>query len=178
MEYGKNKALEFALWMLEQGYLSISEKGEIWRHAARNSGQWEPVATRRAECITGKGYYRLNLYVEGKRQSIGSHRVIWTYYIGPIPEDKQINHKDLNKANNRLSNLEVMTGRENIQHSYANGRSLPWAYATSWRGKPRLTLEVREEIRTERAKGLPFRALAEKFNLSDTHTRRICATKN
>ena len=37
------------------------------------------------------------------------HRVIWSYYNGAIPEDRVIHHKDFNKNNNNLNNLQLLT---------------------------------------------------------------------
>ncbi len=51
------------------------------------------------------------------------HRVIYEAFNGPIPKGLQINHVDGDKANNVLSNLEIVTPRENIHHSIANGFS-------------------------------------------------------
>jgi hypothetical protein len=37
--------------------------------------------------------------------------------LGPTPEGYEINHKDRNKGNPRLDNLEFVTHPENIKHS-------------------------------------------------------------
>ena len=36
------------------------------------------------------------------------HRFVWTYINGPIPEGYVIHHKDGNKLNNDISNLELL----------------------------------------------------------------------
>lgn len=35
-------------------------------------------------------------------------------FVGPIPEGMEINHKNLDRADNRLENLELLSHRENI----------------------------------------------------------------
>lgn len=45
------------------------------------------------------------------------HRVIWVWINGSIPEGMQINHKDYNRGNNNISNLEVVTAKENFEYS-------------------------------------------------------------
>lgn len=41
---------------------------------------------------------------------------------GAIPEGMQINHKDENKANNCIDNLELMTNKENSSYGTRNAR--------------------------------------------------------
>jgi len=44
------------------------------------------------------------------------HRVVWVMHFGEIPEGKVVNHKDRNRSNNRLENLEVVWPHENVAH--------------------------------------------------------------
>lgn len=46
------------------------------------------------------------------------HRLVWEAFNGEIPGRLEVNHKDLNRANNRLSNLELLTHRENVVHAH------------------------------------------------------------
>jgi hypothetical protein len=45
------------------------------------------------------------------------HRIVCAAFFGPIPEGMEINHKNGNKKDNRLSNLELVTPCENTLHS-------------------------------------------------------------
>jgi hypothetical protein len=53
------------------------------------------------------------------------HRLVAKAFI-PNPMNKEIvNHKDLNRWNNTLNNLEWLTQSENVRHGYENRRSIP-----------------------------------------------------
>jgi hypothetical protein len=39
---------------------------------------------------------------------------MWETFVGEIPKGQEIHHKDHNKLNNSLDNLELVTHRENI----------------------------------------------------------------
>jgi len=52
----------------------------------------------------------------------GEHRKIWTQHNGPIPEGLEIHHVNSNKLDNRISNLTLVTHRENTLKSDMMGR--------------------------------------------------------
>lgn len=52
------------------------------------------------------GYYR---HCFSKGNPIFLHRYVWEFYNGKIPEGYEIHHKDWNKSNNDISNLEMLT---------------------------------------------------------------------
>jgi len=64
-----------------------------------------------------KGYLQISLCKNGQYSRRAVHRVMWESFIGPIQDRLEINHKDLNRSNNRLDNLELVTHQQNIQHA-------------------------------------------------------------
>lgn len=64
------------------------------------------------------GYLRVRLCKNGKRQHKLVHRLVYETFIGPIPENYEINHKDHNKYNNSINNLEVVTHSENLHKAF------------------------------------------------------------
>lgn len=69
----------------------------------------------RKEIFTGKdgfGYHKAYAhYPEGKRS-----RLVWFAVNGPIPEGMQINHINHDVADDRITNLELVTRQQNNQY--------------------------------------------------------------
>jgi len=73
-----------------------------------------------AQRIDRAGYYTVRIYKEGKSHTKYLHRLIAEAFI-PNPDNKpEVNHKDGNKLNNSVDNLEWVTHAENMQHAYLN----------------------------------------------------------
>jgi hypothetical protein len=47
-----------------------------------------------------------------------AHRMVWESFYGPIPEGFEINHKNGNKKDPSLENLEICTPSQNILHAF------------------------------------------------------------
>ena len=71
------------------------------------------------------GYLSVDLYKDGERMTRGIHRLVAEAFI-PNPYDKpEVNHKDGNKHNNCVSNLEWVTKKENCRHAWNMGLVKP-----------------------------------------------------
>lgn len=66
-------------------------------------------------------YYRTYKRVNGKFLNLEIHRLMVETFIGEIPKGMQVNHINGDRYDNRLSNLEVVTPLENMQHAHRNG---------------------------------------------------------
>ena len=74
--------------------------------------------------IGKRGYYTVNLCKNKIRKSKYVHQLIAEAFI-PNPNNwLYINHKDLNKTNNKIENLEWCTHKENMQHAWKNSKQL------------------------------------------------------
>ena len=67
------------------------------------------------------GYYRVILSDNGNKKYIKIHQIVVNQFLGGCPNDMVINHKDGNKHNNDINNLEIITNIENIQHAWETG---------------------------------------------------------
>lgn len=78
---------------------------------------------RRMGYVTGEGYEAVRLkHDDGKETTMQSHRLIASTLIPNDDKGKtQVNHKDGDKLNNDVSNLEWVTPSENIAHAYDTG---------------------------------------------------------
>lgn len=110
-----------------------------------------------------KGYLRVS--IGGKRLFV--HRLVAETYI-PNPCNKsQVNHKDGNKENNCIDNLEWVTNQENRNHAVENnlqicGSKCSWA-----------KLNENDVIYILNNKKIPSVELAKKFNVSSHTIRNI-----
>ena len=94
---------------------TIYENGSIWSNYKKRElkGYIDP-----------DGYATVTLRnVEGKQEYYMWHRVIWYFFNGEIPETVQVNHKDENKQNNALSNLNLLTPTDNNNWGTRNERA-------------------------------------------------------
>lgn len=99
----------------------ITRNGKVYITDYRGTGVMKEMKQR-----VIKGYYCLGLESpdstsKNRKQKIHKvHRLLAEAFI-PNPENKScINHKDGNKLNNSIDNLEWVTVQENTRHAYAN----------------------------------------------------------
>ncbi len=93
----------------------VSKCGEVYSNKQGIVKLMKPYKTK---C----GYLRLSLnFKKLERKNFLVHRLVAITYL-PNPENKPfLNHKDGNKTNNSVSNLEWCTNAENVSHAYING---------------------------------------------------------
>lgn len=168
----------YALKLLRIGVLHVDSRGRIWRRKVRHRGGfWRHVKSRRAESPGGNGYLRVMLGIPGssRTKAVSAHRLIWTAMNGPIPDDMQINHKDLDKRNNRIDNIELMTNAACSQHAYASGkRRMPWADATHWRGQKRISSRKKVFMLILRQEGRSCQEVANALGMKRSRVYLLC----
>lgn len=98
----------------------ISSHGNI-RSIDRISGGKKPRKIKGKTIkkqINTTGYYDVILWKDGKGKHQSIHRLVAKAFIENKQNKKEVNHKDGNKLNNHVSNLEWVTPSENIIHAY------------------------------------------------------------
>ena len=70
--------------------------------------------------FNGTRFYKCGAYFQHKGKAL--HVEVWTQAHGPIPEGFEIHHRDHNRSNNSLSNLELLDGTEHARrHAVKRG---------------------------------------------------------
>lgn len=144
MEHWKNLSLE-VLSEVYKGELVIEE----WRPVVGYEGSYEISTFGRVKGYGRKnkkdktkilkqnlkptGYLYVELHKELKQSSKRVHRLVMIAFV-ENPENKPyVNHKDCNKSNNNLRNIEWSTIKENAEHAKENGLYKP--APCRWKGK-------------------------------------------
>lgn len=173
--------------------------GEIWRPVVGYEGLYDvssrghvrsllrPSKTQKSKnhtrIISGrplalgrrrKGYTFVGLRRDGKGRRFFVHRLVAYAFIGPAPKspgDWQVNHRDGNKTNNAVANLEWVTGEQNREHAFMNGLNPP-GYAS-------LTAKEVVEIRQRyAAREASMTALADEYGTSTSNIDKIIANRS
>lgn len=120
---------------------------------------------------SGRGYRAVTLKSDDDAlRRIYVHRLIAITFLPIDPTRPHVNHKDGNKLNNEVSNLEWCTNAENLQHaretglSRVDGENNPMAWIT--------TAQV-EQIRELRNQGLSYSKIAREIGCSIMQANRI-----
>ena len=71
--------------------------------------------------VNNFGYHRVTMWNKGQKYRKFRHRLVAEYFI-PNPENKRfVNHKNGDKKDNKVSNLEWVTQSENEKHAFKYG---------------------------------------------------------
>lgn len=71
--------------------------------------------------IDKRGYERVRISINGSKTTLKVHRIVATAFIENPKNLPQVNHKDGNKINNHVDNLEWVNNSENQLHAISNG---------------------------------------------------------
>ncbi len=90
---------------------SVDSSGKVYAH---NLGKYL------SEYDNGLGYMAVKLRKDGKRKQHYVHRLVALAYLDNPENLSDVNHKDGDKSNNSVSNLEWVNRSENLKHAFDN----------------------------------------------------------
>ena len=67
------------------------------------------------------GYLQVSLWKNNRGKAAHIHRLVALHYLSPVEGKTFVNHKDGNKHNNHVNNLEWVTKSENAIHAIETG---------------------------------------------------------
>ena len=110
----------YLLWRPNKGGLLISVAG-FERYKITEDGRVFATHLNRflKPYNNGLGYLAVKLSDGKKRVQKYVHRLVAEAYLGSV-YSYDINHKDGDKSNNSVPNLEIVSHRENLQHAFDN----------------------------------------------------------
>lgn len=141
-------------------------KGEIWKpvkgyeglYEVSNMGRVKSLSYRHSgeECLMSprcyRGYASINLMKDGKYKAFKIHRLVYEAFIGELPKYKrggrgedifEINHKDEDRANNCVWNLELISHKENNNYgSHSKKVALSTAKAVYQYSKDKILVRI------------------------------------
>jgi hypothetical protein len=121
------------------------------------------------------GYRSVRLSRKGVARNAKIYRLVAQAFIGEIPLGYDVDHIDNNRKNDEVSNLRIVTRRQNVSHCVGQKRH---AYGEK-SGHAKLSEEQVKEIRQQYRNGNgTHRSLARKYGVHYTAIRLIVCGKN
>ena len=138
-----------------------------------NTGKVKNIITNKiiSQCVNSSNYKKVILTNEGKeRKNLYVHRLIALKFIENPQNLPIVNHKDGNKWNNNISNLEWVTHKENDSHAVKLGLKKVSTYNRYRVGKTtrRFGFDEVKEIKLLFEKGISKKEISIIFNCYDS----------
>ena len=150
-----------------EGLYSITDDGEVYSHERpkllknwKNKGLTIHGLQKERWLKKGKQnvYFTARLCKEGVCKTFLIHRLVAFTYLKKVNNKHVINHKNGIKTDNRASNLEWCTPKENVRHSIACG--------TFHYNVNKFNNKIQKEIISKKKSGLSIRSLAKIYKCS------------
>ena len=113
-------------WVDIVGYeneYQVNQFGQI--RTLKNSPKCKKFDLLKPQTSKKNGYVYQMLYKKGKQKLLRVHRIVAMAFL-PNPNNlPQVNHKDGDKQNNKVDNLEWCMQSDNMLHAYKNGLQTP-----------------------------------------------------
>ena len=95
-------------------------KGYNGKYQVSNAGRIKNKDKIMTPINNGNGYLYITLSSNGERKNHYIHRLVAETFLDNPDNKTVVNHKDYDKTNNAVNNLEWVTQRENVRYSKCN----------------------------------------------------------
>lgn len=138
MSLTSNEIHDVEFWLPITGFIGheVSSNGRVRSidHETNCRGKIYRVKGKiRKSCKNHRGYSLVQLVSKGKAYPV--HRLVASAFVPNPNQLPEVNHKDGDKENNRVDNLEWCTRGENARHAVATGLMNPPKGTDHWRSK-------------------------------------------
>lgn len=114
-------------------YYQVSDKGrvkQLERQMAGKRSNCKMEEKFKTLCKHGSGYLTVCLLTKNRKLV---HRLVAEAFIPNPLNHTDVNHKDWNKSNNNLDNLEWCSHKQNLIHAYKNPKVIKTAHTKAKR---------------------------------------------
>lgn len=101
-----------------EGVYEVSDNGKVFRVA---SGKRCVAGKEIKPSLNSSGYQIVSLCINNSVRTVKVHKIVIDAFLPNIKNYNQVNHKDGNKQNNCVSNLEWCSSSENNAHAHKIG---------------------------------------------------------
>lgn len=160
-----------------EGFYDVSNLGRVkslFRMVPWN-GTMRPIRERIMVGGNQNAYRSVLLRKDNAFKTFSFHRIVATAFIPNPLNLPMVNHKDGNKLNNRLENLEWVTLKQNAEHASKSGLMNSMNGETN--PKAKLSENDVQTIRQEFSIGACRQELASRYSVSRTCIRSITTRK-
>ncbi len=166
-----------------EGYYQVSNKGGIKavdRTITRSDGvkRFYPESLKSPH-VNNRGYVIVGLSIDNIKVNKKVHRLVAKAFIPNIENKPQINHRDANKENNNVDNLEWCTNYENCKHAHENGlrkiEVLKGEDSNLTTTKKKTVIAMRKLYKQG---GYSYQDMAKKFNVGDSCAYHILTRRS
>ncbi len=149
-------------WREIPGYDGAYEVSNLGRVATHVAGRFRSVNRIMNPGLKGNGYLKVSLGGRSAHKNHYIHRLVLQAFCPDSNGKPDVNHKDGNKLNNRLENLEWVSRSENMQHAMRIGL---WSSVGTNNPQAILTPSNVKAIRQYLSEGKRYAELAKLFGV-------------
>lgn len=142
-----------------EGYYEVSNLGNV--RSVRYNHVGEVIYSRIIKpCTKANGYFGVVLSKQSTTTNYLVHRLVAITFLENPFDLPEVNHKDGDKTNNAITNLEWVSSSDNLAHAYRNGLK----YKV---GKPVVCVETGEIFES-------VKAANESLGITHYHIADVC----